>query len=112
MPTIQTVSKPDQVLVQINGSVRMIADEVNVTVAAALAQGTILASASAVLGATPTAVFGVLLEDKPAGSKVVRVMTRGNPSSVNAQDLNYGAATDTDAVDALLEAKGIVVVNK
>lgn len=111
MPFLKTVNAPDQFLVQVNGSVRMIADEISVTVAGALSAGAILESASAVVGAASTAVLGILMEDKPAGTAIVRVMTRGNPSSVNRQDLGYGASVKA-TIDALLEEKGIVVVNK
>lgn len=111
MPVIDTVNKPDQFLVQVNGSVRMIADEVEVTVAGALAAGTVLEDAGSVVDGDSEVVLGILMEDKPTGSARVRVMVRGNPSSVNAQDLNYGAATPAD-INALLEENGIVVVNQ
>lgn len=111
MSVVTTVNKPDQFLVQINGSVRMIADEVTVTVSGALSAGTILESASAVVDDESTEVLGILAEDKAAGSQVVRVVTRGNPTSVNSQDLDYGTSVEAD-IDALLADKDIIVVNK
>lgn len=111
MSVVATVNKPDQFLVQINGSVRMIADEVTVTVSGELAAGTILESATAVVDAESTEVFGILAEDKPEGTAVVRVITRGNPTSVNAQDLGYGTGV-VATIDGLLAEKDIIVVNK
>ena len=110
MTVVKTVKAPEQFLVQMNGDYNPPFDEVQVTVAGALAAGQVLESASAVVDASSTAVFGILAEDKPAGSAWVRVMTRGNPSTVNRKELVYGDA-DPDTIDALLEAKGIVVVN-
>lgn len=113
MPVIDTVNKPDQFLVQVNGSVRMIADEMSVTVAGAIPAGTVLEAADTVATDASEEILGILMEDKPTGSARVRVMVRGNPSSVNAQDLNYGTATSNiPAINALLEEKGIVVVNQ
>ena len=47
---------------------------------------------------------GILAEDKAAGTQRVRVMTRGNPTLVDAAQLSVSSAT----VVAALEAKGIV----
>ena len=110
MAVIKTVKAPEQFLVQMNGDYNPPFDEVQVTVAGALVAGQVLESAAAVVDGDSTAVFGILAEDKPAGSAWVRVMTRGNPTTVNRQELVYGAATPA-TIDALLEAKGIVVVN-
>lgn len=111
MSVVATVNKPDQFLVQINGSVRMIADEVSVTVSTALPAGTILEDAGNVVDSSSTEVLGILAEDKGTGTQVVRVITRGNPTSVNAQDLNYGTGV-VATIDGLLADKGIIVVNK
>lgn len=111
MSVIKTVKAPEQFLVQMNGDYNPPFDQVEVTIAAGAVSGTVLESATAVVDAETVAVLGILADDVPAGVATwARVMTRGNPTTVNRQELAYGLAT-ASAIDALLEAKGIVVVN-
>jgi len=84
-------------------------DAVNVTVAGQA--GDILEDAATKVSGTSVAVLGILAEETDGTAGPVRVMTRGNPSMVDAQKLNYGTAVAAD-VDALLDERGIVVVNK
>ncbi len=71
--------------------------------------GAILENASTKVTGTSTEVLGILAEDTD-GTGFVRVMVRGNPSQVNGKSLDYNTSTKAD-IDALLEEKGIVVVN-
>ena len=104
MPLITTIKAPEQFILQVNGDYNMLFDTVVVTVAGALPAGTVLRNAATAAVAADTAVLGVLAEDKAAGTQRVRVMTRGNPSVVDATQLSVSSAT----VVAALEAKGIV----
>lgn len=109
--TQANVGNKEGFLVQMNGDYNIPFDELTITVAGALPSGTVLESTSAVADAESSEVLGILAHDKPAGaSTVCRVMVRGNPTTVNRQALSYGAS-DEDAMDALLAAKGIIVVN-
>lgn len=81
-------------------------DAVAVSVAAKC--GDILESPSLKVSGTSAAVLGILAEDTD-GTGFSRVMVRGNPSTVNGKVLNYEDAVKAD-IDALLEAKDIVVV--
>lgn len=108
MANIQTVTHKEDFLVQLNGDYNVPFDEIEVT--GTFGAGTVLADASTAVGGTTTTVLGILAEDSD-GTDYVRVMVRGNPSTVNAQELVIGAATAADIYDAL-EEKGIVVVNK
>lgn len=111
MSVVKTVKAPEQFLVQMNGDYNPPFDQVEVTIAGGAVSGAVLESATAVVGSGSAAVLGILAEDVPAGVATwARVMTRGNPTTVNRQALDYGAATPS-TIDALLEAKGIVVVN-
>ncbi|PWW28762.1 hypothetical protein [Chromohalobacter israelensis] len=84
-------------------------DAVNVTVAGVA--GDILESASLQVSSTSTGIIGILAEETDGTAGPVRVMTRGNPSSVDHQKLNYNDAVQAD-VQGWLEDMGIVVVNK
>lgn len=111
MSVIKTVKAPEQFLTQMNGDYNPPFDEVLVTIAAGAASGTVLENATTVVGAASAVVLGVLAQDVPAATATwARVMTRGNPTTVNRQALVYGAATPA-TIDALLNEKGIVVVN-
>lgn len=108
MPKINTVSpKGPQFLVHCDDySVQFDAVEVTVSGVA----GDILEDAGTkVSDTTSGAVLGILAEDTD-GTGWVRVMTRGNPSTVDRQQLNYGAATEA-TIDALLADLNIIVVN-
>lgn len=108
--TQANVGNKEGFLVQMNGDYNIPFDELSITVAGALPSGTVLESTSAVADDESTEVLGILAEDKPSGTQPCRVMVRGNPTTVNRQALSYGDA-DEDDMDALLAAKGIIVVN-
>lgn len=102
------VGQKEDFLMQVNGDYNVPFDEVSVT--GTFAAGTILANATTAVSSTSTEVLGILAEDVDTSGNV-RVMVRGNPSTVNSQELVYGTGVKAN-IDALLEAKGIVVVNK
>lgn len=104
MPLITTIKAPEQFILQVNGDYDVLFDTVVVTVAGALPAGTVLRNAATASVAADTIVLGILAEDKAAGTQRVRVMTRGNPTLVDAAQLSVSSAT----VVAALEAKGIV----
>ena len=104
MSLITTIKAPEQFILQVNGDYNVLFDNVTITVAGALPAGTVLRNGSTVAVAADTAVLGILAEDKAAGTQRVRVMTRGNPSLVDAAQLSVASADVKDA----LEAKGIV----
>lgn len=100
MAILQTISPKEDFLVQMNGDYNVPFDEVEVTVAGA--SGDVIAVGSK---------LGILADAKEAGAKRVRVLVRGNPTTVNAQALNFGALVVADTVEALAE-QGIIVVNQ
>lgn len=106
MSLITTIKAPEQFILQVNGDYNVLFDTVAVTVAGALPAGTVLKDAATASVAADTTVLGILAEDKAAGTQPqrVRVMTRGNPTLVDAAQLSVSSAT----VVAALEAKGIV----
>ena len=104
MSLITTIKAPEQFILAVNGDYAVLFDTVVVTVAGALPAGTVLKDAATASLAADTTVLGVLAEDKAAGTQRVRVMTRGNPTLVDAAQLSVSSAT----VVAALEAKGIV----
>src|SRR5690606_21920646 len=110
MSTLKTVTPPEQFLVQVNGVYNIIFDELTITVSGALPAGTILESTSEVVDSESAVVLGILVEAKAAGSQKCRVMVRGNPSTVNRRALAYGTGV-VATINALLAAKGILVVN-
>ena len=108
MAIVDTVKQVEGFIVQIGGDYNLPFDEVEVT--GTFESGTILADASTAVGSATTEVLGIVAQDVD-GTESARVMVRGNPTTVNAQALNYGDA-DVAAVNAALEEVGIVVVNK
>lgn len=82
-------------------------DAVDVTVAGVA--GDVLENASTKVSATSTEVLGILAETTDGTQGNVRVMVRGNPSTVDAEKINTFDSTDALA---MLEAKGIVAVNE
>ena len=104
MPTLATIKRPEEFIIQLNGDYNICFDTVAVTVAGALVAGTVLKDAATAAVAGDTAVLGILAEDKPAGAARVRVMTRGNPTLIDGAKLSVSSAT----VQAALEAKGLV----
>jgi len=109
MANIQTVSGNEGFIVQINGDYNVPFDEIKVT--GTFKSGTVLEDASTAVGSASTAVLGVIAEDVDGVDVPARVMVRGNPSTVNAQELEIADAVAGDVFD-LLSEKDIVVVNK
>ena len=103
MSLITTIKAPEQFILQVNGDYNVLFDAVAVSVAGALPAGTVLKDAATASTAADTTVLGILAEPKAAGTQRVRVMTRGNPTLVDAAQLSVSSAT----VVAALEAKGI-----
>ena len=102
MAKLLTQSCKEDFIVQMGGDYNLPFDEVKVQAKA----GTILESNTTVATEVSASVLGILAEDTD-GEGFARVMVRGNPTSVDAQALvGYEAAHK-----ALLEAKGVVVVN-
>lgn len=100
MAILNTVTPKEDFLVQMNGDYNVPFDEMEVTVAGVA--GEIIAVGTG---------FGILADAKEAGAERVRVLVRGNPTTVNAQALTYGA-NDVEATDTALAEQGIIVVNK
>ena len=107
MSVVATVNQQEAFLINVNGDYNVPFDEVTCTVAGALPAGTVLKDLATAAIAADTAVVGILAQDKPAGSQRVRLLTRGNPTTVNAKALSVSSAT----IVAALAAKSIVVVN-
>lgn len=105
MAIISTSGNKEDFIVQVNGDYNVPFDEVEIT--GTFKSGTILASATAAATDESTDVLGILAEDN-TGTNSVRVMVRGNPTTVNAQAL----VNLEDGLVALLAAKGIIVVNE
>ena len=101
------VKQPEGFIVQMNGDYNIAFDEVLVT--GTFEEGTILENASTAASSTSTEVLGIVAKDTTGTDQPCRVLVRGNPTSVAGRKLTYGTAVKAD-VDALLEAKGIVVV--
>lgn len=97
MAIITTVANKEDFIVQINGDYNVPFDEVEAS--AAMQAGEVVAVGDG---------FGIAANDAEIGESV-RIMVRGNPTTVNAQALvGYVALTHKEA----LEAVGIVVVNE
>jgi hypothetical protein len=101
MAIVKTVKAPEQFLVEVNGGYDIMFEEVEVTVAGALASGTVLADAATEATGIEASVIGILADDKPAGTATVRVMTKGNPSKVRAASLSTSTAAIVGALEAL-----------
>lgn len=100
MAVLATISTQEDFIVQMNGDYNVAFDEMSVTVAGK--SGDVIAVGSA---------FGILAKDKEAGASFVRVMVRGNPTTVNAKALNFKALNVATTITALA-SQGIIVVNK
>lgn len=102
MAILTTVKPKEDFLVQMNGDYNVAFDQVDVKVAGK--SGDVITVSAG--------VFGILAEDKPeATAKKVRVLVRGNPTTVNAKALNFGTLA-VPATTLALEKQGIIVVNK
>ena len=100
MAILNTVTPKEDFLVQMNGDYNVPFDEMEVTVAGVAGEVITVGDG-----------FGILADSKEAGAQRVRVLVRGNPTSVNAQALTYGA-NPVEATDTALAEQGIIVVNK
>lgn len=96
---IQTIGTKEDFLVQVNGDYNTIFDEVSIT--AAGVSGEVVK-----VGAD----FGILADTKTSGAAKVRVLVRGNPTTVNAKALTFGSNA-VPATTIALAKQGIIVVN-
>lgn len=102
MTMIKEVGVKEDFLVQMNGDYNVAFDQVNVTVAGK--SGDVITVSAG--------VFGILADDKPeATAKKVRVLVRGNPTTVNAKALKFGSL-NVATTTTTLEKQGIILVNK
>ena len=101
MAIVTTVKAPEQFIVGINGDYNICFESITVTVADALPSGTVLKDAGTVAVSTDTVSIGILADDKPAGTQIVRVMVRGNPSLIDRAQLSV----TSDTIQAALESK-------
>jgi hypothetical protein len=101
MAIITTVKSPEQFIVGINGDYNVCFESITITVADALPSGTVLKDAGTVAVSTDTDSIGILADDKPAGTQIVRVMVRGNPSLIDPAQLSV----TSDTIKAALESK-------
>ena len=99
MAVLTTIGNKEDFIVQMNGDYNLPFDELNVTVAGN--SGDVITVGSKV---------GILAETKDATAKIVRVMVRGNPTTVNAKALNFKALNVATTTTALAN-QGIIVVN-
>lgn len=101
MTMIKEVGVKEDFLVQMNGDYNTAFDQVEVSVEGVAGEVITVGSG-----------FGILADDKPeATAKKVRVLVRGNPTTVNAQALTYGS-NPVEATNTALAEQGIIVVNK
>ena len=113
MAVIQTIREQEAFLAQVNGDYNIPFTEAICTVATALPAGTILATLGSVAVTGDTAVVCILAHDKPAGaSQAVRLMVRGNPSTVWAKELDRvaGYSVAASAYAAQLADDGIILI--
>lgn len=100
MAILNTVTPKEDFLVQMNGDYNVPFDEMEVTVAGVAGEVITVGDG-----------FGILADSKEEGAQRVRVLVRGNPTTVNAQALTYGS-NPVEATDTALAEQGIIVVNK
>ena len=99
MAVLTTIGNKEDFIVQMNGDYNVAFDELSVAVAGN--SGDVIA-----IGGK----FGILAETKDATAKMVRVMVRGNPTTVNAKAINFKALNVATTTTALAN-QGIIVVN-
>ena len=104
MAIVTTVKAPEQFIVNINGDYNVCFESITITVADALPSGTVLKDAGTVAVSTDTDSIGILADDKPAGTQIVRVMVRGNPSLIDRAQLSVTSET----IQAALEFKSMI----
>ena len=97
MSVIATVKPQEDFIVQMNGDYNIAFDEV--ALAADAAAGDVVEVGDG---------FGIVAKAGVTGA-VVRVMVRGNPTTVDGSKLNYGALVEADAQSAF-KAAGIILV--
>lgn len=101
MAILATITAQEDFIVQMNGDYNVPFDEVTVSVSGVAGQVISVGAG-----------YGILAKDKPAATaEVVRVMVRGNPTTVNAQALVWGELEQA-TVEPVLAEQGIIVVNK
>lgn len=100
MAIIQTIGSKEDFLVQMNGDYNVPFDELEVSVAGV--SGEVIAVGDD---------FGILAAAKETGAAYVRVLVRGNPTTVNAQALTFGS-NPVPATIVALASQGIIVVNQ
>lgn len=100
MAILNTVTPKEDFLVQMNGDYNVPFDEMEVTVAGVAGEVITVGDG-----------FGILADAKEEGAQRVRVLVRGNPTTVNAQALTYGDNV-VATTDVALAEQGIIVVNK
>ena len=99
MAVLTTIGNKESFIVQMNGDYNVPFAELNVTVAGN--SGDVIAVGTG---------FGILAETKDATPKIVRVLVRGNPTTVNAKAINFKALNVATTTNALAN-QGIIVVN-
>jgi len=99
MAVLTTIGSKEDFIVQMNGDYNVAFDELSVAVAGN--SGDVIAVGSK---------FGILAETKDATAKIVRVLVRGNPTTVNFKALNFKALNVATTITALA-SQGIIVVN-
>lgn len=99
MAVLTTIGSKEDFIVQMNGDYNVAFDELSVAVAGN--SGDVIAIGSK---------FGILAETKDATAKIVRVLVRGNPTTVNAKAINFKALNVATTTTALAN-QGIIVVN-
>ena len=100
MAVLTTISPQEDFIVQMNGDYNTAFDVLNSAVAGK--SGDVIAIGSS---------YGILTKEKGAIASLVRVMVRGNPTTVNARALDFKALNVATATTALA-SQGIIVVNK
>lgn len=112
MAITQTVREQEAFVAQLNGDYNIPFTEATCTVAGALPAGTVLTTLAAVAVTGSTVFAGILAKDKPAGTQRVRLMVRGNPSTVSEAELNRVAGYDvgSSAYVAAMAAVGIILI--
>lgn len=106
MSIVATQVRAEDFIVQVNGDYNVCFETISVTVAGALAAGTVLKDAATAAIAADTASIGILAEAKVAGTQFCRVMVRGNPSLIDSAKLSVTSAT----IKTALEARGLIYV--
>lgn len=96
MGKIATVTPREDFIVQMNGDYNIVFDE--------------LKTEAKVAANTYVEVLGGITAKAAEAGEFVRVMVRGNPTTVNAQRVDLGS--DAEAAKTALAAKGIIVVNE